>query len=189
MVHAIEAFAAKKTNRIARFFAVEGFNRVFEALPKLVDDLENIKLREEVMFGAFLSGIALMHSGTGPAAAMSYPLSVHFHVPHGIGGGLFLPYVIEHNIEAGYYDYGLLYNPHKLAMQASLEFFLASLRNVWEKLTMPDNLLHFNIHRADIPMIIDETMQLKGALDHNPVPFYEQEIETILNLMIKVNSN
>jgi len=32
-------------------------------------------------------------------------------------------------------------------------------------------------------------MQLKGALDQNPVPFYEQDIETILNLIIKVNSN
>ena len=41
------------------------------------------------MYGAFLSAIALMNSGTGPAAAMSYPVGVHFKVPHGIGGGIF----------------------------------------------------------------------------------------------------
>ena len=61
------------------------------------------------MFGAFLSAISLMNSGTGPAAAMSYPLGVHFGVPHGIGGGIFLPHVIEHNINSGFIDYAELY--------------------------------------------------------------------------------
>ena len=28
-----------------------------------------------------------MHSGTGPAAALSYPLGVHLKVPHGLAGG------------------------------------------------------------------------------------------------------
>ena len=47
------------------------------------------------MLGAFLSAVALMKSGTGPAAAMSYPTGVHYKVPHGIGGGIFLPYIIR----------------------------------------------------------------------------------------------
>jgi alcohol dehydrogenase class IV len=183
MVHAVEAFAAKKTNPMARFFAVEGFNRVFSALPNLVEDMNNIALREEVMFGAFLSGIALMHSGTGPAAAMSYPLSVHFHVPHGIGGGLFLPHVIAHNIKAGYSDYTGLYNPNRLASQPALEFFLNALQNVWAKLSISHNLNGFNITKKDIPLIVKETMQLKGALDQNPTQFYEKEIENLLNTM------
>lgn len=183
MVHAVEAFAAKKTNPMARFFAVEGFNRVFAALPKLIDDMNNITLREEVMFGAFLSGIALMHSGTGPAAALSYPLSVHFHVPHGIGGGLFLPHVIAHNIEAGYSDYTRLYNPNRLEVKSSLEYFRNTMEEVWGKLSIPNDLSSFNIHKTDIPLIVNETMQLKGALDQNPTPFYEREIESILNAM------
>ena len=81
-------------------FAKEGFKLVFENLPLLVDNLKDIELREKVMYGSFLSAIALMNSGTGPAAAMSYPLGVHFGVPHGIGGGIFLPHVIQHNMNA-----------------------------------------------------------------------------------------
>ena len=188
MVHSVEAFVAKKTNRMARFFAAEGFNRVFAALPRLVDDLNNVEMREEVMFGAFLSGIALMHSGTGPAAAMSYPLSVHFHVPHGIGGGLFLPHVIKHNIKAGYSDYAYLYNPTRLEPMIALGLFLDSLQEVWEKLNIPGDLSAFNIQRTDILLIINETMQLKGALDQNPTPFYEREIESLLNVMTEVKS-
>ncbi|MCX5829760.1 MAG: iron-containing alcohol dehydrogenase [Deltaproteobacteria bacterium] len=183
LVHAVEAFAAKKSNRMARFFAKEGFLRVFETLPLLVDDLDNVLLREEVMFGAFLSGIALMHSGTGPAAAMSYPMSVHYHVPHGLGGGIFLPYVIDHNIRAGYTGYADLYNPNKLETNLAQELLLTELRECWEKFQITHNLSKLGVKQADIGFITDETMQLKGALDQNPTPFYEKEIANILNML------
>lgn len=185
VVHAVEAFAAKKTNCMARLFAVEGFRRVFEALPLLADDLDNITLREEVMYGAFLSGIALMHSGTGPAAAMSYSMSVHYHVPHGLGGGVFLPYVIDHNIRAGYKGYADLYNPNKLETNCAQEFLLTEIRERWEKFQIPQNLNKLGIKQADIGLITDETMQLKGALDQNPIPFYETEISSVLKQLIK----
>ena len=181
LVHAVEAFAAKKTNRMAKFFAKEGFCRVFEALPLLVDDLDNVHFREEVMFGAFLSGIALMHSGTGPAAAMSYPMSVHYHVPHGLGGGIFLPYVIDHNIRTGYTGYADLYNPNKFETSRAQEFLLTELRECWKKFQIPQNLNNLGVKQADIGFITDETMQLKGALDQNPVPFYETEVSSVLN--------
>jgi len=185
MVHAVEAFVAKKANCIARFFAVEGFRRVFEALPLLVDDLGNIHLREEVMFGAFLSGIALMHSGTGPAAAMSYPLSVHYHVPHGLGGGIFMPYVIEHNIKRGYTDYVKLYNPNNLETHQALESFLKKMRGIWKKLEIPQELRFYGVNQKDIAFITEETMQLKGALDQNPTPFYESEISDVLTILTR----
>lgn len=180
LVHAVEAFAAKKTNRMARFFATEGFRRVFEALPLLVDDLTNIHLREEVMYGAFLSGIALMHSGTGPAAAMSYPMSVHYHVPHGLGGGIFLPHIMAHNAENNYLEYVMLYNPNNLEAHQAMEHFLKKLRDVWKKLEIPENLHACGVKRGDIAFITNETLQLKGALEQNPISFDEKEIKHIL---------
>ena len=185
MVHAVEAFTAKKTNCMARFFAVEGFRRVFEALSLLVDDLDNIHLREEVMFGAFLSGIALMHSGTGPAAAMSYPLGVHYKVPHGLGGGIFLPYVVEHNISHGYVDYAGLYGKIEGDKINTAQDFLKRLFNLWEQLDIPKDLSFCGLQKSGIDFFIKETMELKGALDQNPVPFYENEIESTLRRLIR----
>ena len=65
------------------------------------------------MYGAFLSGVALMHSGTGPAAALSYPLGVHYGVPHVIGGAVFLPSVVSLNIDRGFSKYSGLVEGHK----------------------------------------------------------------------------
>lgn len=184
MVHATEAYVAKKTNSIARLFAGEGFQRVFNALPQLINDLENIDLRQEVMYGAFLSGIALMHSGTGPAAAMSYPLGVHYKVPHGLGGGIFLPYVIEHNIKHGYVDYVGLYDKIKGDKINTAHGFLERLFNLWDGLDIPKDLSYCGLQKSGVDSFIKETMELKGALDQNPVPFGSSEVKKILSKLL-----
>jgi len=190
LVHATEAFVSKKTNPMARLFAKEGFKLVFENLPILVNDLENIELREKVMYGAFLSAIALMNSGTGPAAAMSYPLGVHYGVPHGIGGGIFLPYVAEYNINHGFYEYGDLFclvDNKKISKREKSIQFLDSLKDTWSSLDVPKNLNIFGLNRTGITEFVDNTMDLKGALDQNPVSFYEKEINTVLKKLITKN--
>ena len=184
MVHAVEAYTAQKTNCIARLFAGEGFQRVFNALPQLINDLENIDLRQEVMYGAFLSGIALMHSGTGPAAAMSYPLGVHYKVPHGLGGGIFLPHVIEHNISHGYIDYVGLYEKIKGNRINTAKDFLEKLFNLWDQLNIAKDLSFCGLQKSGVDSFIKETMDLKGALDQNPVPFGASEAKKILSKLV-----
>ncbi len=186
MVHATEAFVAKKSNPMAKMFAKEGFLLVFENLPSLVNDLENIELREKVMYGAFLSAIALMNSGTGPAAAMSYPLGVRYGVPHGIGGGIFLPYVIQHNIDAGFYDYAGFYqitdggqSKKKLA-----KTFIKDIWKTWKILRVPRDLAKFGMNGSHVAKFVADTMDLKGALDQNPISFYENEIRNTLELLL-----
>lgn len=185
IVHAVEAFVAKKTNPMARFFAAQGFKTVIKNLPPLVDDLGNIDLRSKVMFGAFLAGIALMHSGTGPAAALSYPLGVHYKVPHGLGGGLFLTHVIEHNIKGGFYEYAGLLSEEEPWDAAAAGSFLEKLTSAWEKLDMPIDLGFCGLDQSGVDSFVSETMELKGALDQNPTPFGEDEIRLILNKLIK----
>ena len=186
MVHATEAFVAKKSNPMAKMFAKEGFKLVFDNLPILIDDLDNIELREKVMYGAFLSAVALMNSGTGPAAAMSYPLGVHFGVPHGIGGGLFLPYVIEHNINQGYLDYYKLNSieDSSLSKKELASNFLSDFKETWKKLEVPKELTQFGLDKTQVISFVSEVMDLKGALDQNPFPFYEMEIQNILEKLI-----
>lgn len=182
IVHATEAFVAKKTNSLARLFAREGFQRVLNSLPALVNSLDDLKLRTEVMYGAFLSGVALMHSGTGPAAAMSYPLGVHYGVPHGIGGAVFLPNVARLNIERKFYSYsglmhGLKASYFKEEKDRSMAY-IEEINNLWEILNIPDSLNSYGIDRD---LFVKETLALSGALEQNPVPFGKTEISEVLD--------
>jgi len=189
MVHGVEAFAAKKSNPMVRMFAKEGVTRVFQNLAQVVKDPESITCREQVMYGAFLSAVALMNSGTGPAAAMSYPLGTNYGVPHGIAGGIFLPHVIRHNIEQGCYKYSELYDglhPGESTGddEGKARRFLEEMSRLWEGLSMPNDLAQFGVGREAISVFIKQTMELKAALDQNPFPFYEKEIEDVLDQLV-----
>jgi alcohol dehydrogenase len=189
IVHAVEAYVAKKSNPIAKIFAKEGLKNVFRNLPLAVKEPSNIIVRENVMYGAFLAGIALMNSGTGPAAALSYPLGVYFNVPHGIGGGMFLPYVVEHNVKNGCYVYAGLYDAilgqkKDFTDREKSQRFTEKLFSLWSELSVPKDLKEFGLSTEFIPRFIKETMDLKGALDQNPVPFYKKEIECVLKVLM-----
>ena len=41
-------------------------------------------------------------------------IEIFYKVPHGIGGGIFLPYIIKYNINNGFYGYGELYQKNKI---------------------------------------------------------------------------
>jgi len=182
LVHATEAFVAKKSNPMAKMFAKNGFSLVFENLPLLINNLNNIKFRENVMYGAFLSAIALMNSGTGPAAAMSYPLGVHFGVPHGIGGGIFLPHIIQYNIDNGYFGYSEIdkFSNNKDSNKKISNSFIDKIWNAWSILDVPQDLSQFGMSNKDLDLFVSDTLDLKAALDQNPISFYENEIRSTL---------
>ena len=184
IVHATEAFVAKRTNSIARLFAREGFQQVIKALPDLVENLNDLKLRTEVMYGAFLSGVALMHSGTGPAAAMSYPLGVYYGVPHGIGGAIFLPNVVKLNVEREFYSYSGLIDSFTASNfkkeRDGAMAYIEKINNVWKYLNVPEQLSSYEINRD---LFVKETLALSGALEQNPVSFGEAEIRKVLDAL------
>lgn len=180
LVHATEAYVAKKSTPIARLFAREGFHRVITHLPGVMRDPGNLTDRTEVMYGALLAGVALMHSGTGPAAALSYPAGVHHQVPHGVGGGIFLPHVVKHNVASGVTDYADLYqvmpgSDTRRSRAEQAQGFADGLFATWQVLGVP-RLSEFGVSAEHLNRFVADTLQLSGALEQNPAPFGEAEI-------------
>ena len=61
---------------------------------------ETIDVRTQMAEAALLSGLAIAQTRTALAHSMSYPLTAHFGVPHGLACALVLPAVLEFNLEA-----------------------------------------------------------------------------------------
>lgn len=179
LVHATEAFVAKKTNPLAKEYSKAGFKLVIENLEKVLNKPQNTKYRKQVMLGALLSAVGLMNSGTGPAAAMSYPTGVHYKVPHGIAGAIFLPHIIKHNIKKGFYNYGELYQKKELkniSKEKKSISFLNEINKKWNIFSIPKNLKQLNITDKKIKLLTNQTFELKAALQQNPVKFERKEI-------------
>ena len=157
------------------------------ALPRVILVPTNIDLRSDRMYGAFRSGTALMHSGTGPAAAMSYPLGVHYKVPHGFAGGVFMPHVIEHNINEGVFDYGDFYlaeTPTPSGDESTARSLLNKMKMLWEELDVPSTLSQFNVSFDWENQFLAQTLELAPALEQNPVPFGAKEIKAIFSKLM-----
>jgi len=189
LTHAVESFVAKGATPISKMFSKNAFSLIFNNLSKVVDDMGNIDVRSKLLLGSHYAGVALMNSGAGPAGAMSYPLGVHYNVPHGLAGAVFLPKVVKFNVQGGCESYAELYDlidnaDKNLSVLQKIKEFSEALDALCEKLLIPRHLSQFNVSRKDVDFIVKDTFSgLKGAIEQNPIPFTEKDARNILNEM------
>jgi len=184
LVHAVEAFTAKKASYFSRMYSKE-------AIGLLINNLESAILKgdkqamENVFLGSLFAGIAMMNSGSGPAAAFSYPLGVHKKVPHGFAGGVFLPGIMKWNVRNGYYGYSefstIICKQNSLTSQKDgAEHVVQRFQNLWNNLKVPVDLRKYGFCEEDIDLFVSDILELKGALEQNPVEIGEREIRKFL---------
>lgn len=69
-------------------------------LPRLLADLENSNLRDTMSEVSLLAGLAISQTRTSLCHAISYPLTAHFGVPHGLACAFTMPVVLHLNLSA-----------------------------------------------------------------------------------------
>ena len=188
LVHALESYSAVQSNPMSRIFAREAFRVLFKNLFLVEDFPDDARIRAQLQYGAYLAGISLINSGSGPAGALSYPLGVHFNVPHGIAGAVFIPHIILYNVRAGY-DYSELYDlveeaDRSVATQVKNALFAEKLFKLCEKLQVPEKLTSFGVTSDSVHILFQEVDALQNAFAQNPVPFTVQDGKNLLKSMI-----
>lgn len=186
LTHALESFMCRKATPLTRVFSTEAVRLLCLALPALVDDPANKEKRQQMLLGSYLAGIALFNSGSGISGALSYPIGVHFKVPHGIGGGVFLSSVVGFNIERGYFEFARLMDVIEqcpgLSDKEKSERFLALLKNLTAKLGVPEYLDQWGITKDNVEETARLMLPLQAAFDQNPVSFSaEKDAAEMLN--------
>ncbi len=175
LVHTLESFMCKQSNPLTRAFSREAFKNLYEALPCLVEDPQNKEKRQRLLLGAYLAGIALFNSGSGIAGALSYPLGVHYKIPHGIAGGIFISSVIEYNVNKGYLDYEELFDlvvtEENLSIEVKNRRFVELLQSLCKKLNVPRYLDKWGINSQNVDEVAKLMYPLQPAFDQNPIPF------------------
>lgn len=175
MTHTLESYMCNKANPLTRILSKAAFNLLYHALPSLIDDPGNRDKRQELLLGSYLAGGALFNSGSGISGALSYPLGVHFKVPHGIGGGIFLGSVIEYNVAKGYMDYVELLDLIELTPGFSQDEksgrFVAVMSELFNKLGVPKYLDQWGITKSNVDKVAELMNPLQAAFDQNPIYF------------------
>jgi alcohol dehydrogenase len=188
LVHVLEGYVSRGSNYFARIFAKDGFRLIFNNLSKVLDRPKDIEIRANLQLGAYFGGLTLLGSGGGPTGALSYLLGVHFKVPHGIAGGVFLPYIVEFNVKKGF-DYSELYESIEgkrevASKKLKNQLFAKEIFKLCQKIGVPSNIKVFGVDKENIKVLLDEAVNFEKAFLQNPVPFAVEEGKKLLTNLI-----
>lgn len=97
LTHAIEAFTSRNRFIESDRDAKLAIRLLFEFLPKVYDNGEDLQAREMVALASFLAGYAFTKSSLGMVHAISHQISAHYNTPHGLANAVLLPQVLRFN--------------------------------------------------------------------------------------------
>jgi len=170
LVHAIESITSKNSHDFSRPIGLSAVKRV---LLNYEDALEkrNLDAILQVQIAAAEAGLAMLNSSGGPASGISYPIGVHFKVPHGFAGGILLPKVIKLNTDLGYLGYSLFDNLYE------------QLLEMYKVLNVPVNFNQWGISdRSHTNLILEKTISERSAnIELNPVKWSADILENFIH--------
>jgi len=133
VAHAVEAYGSTWRNPFSDAMAEKALELVMDGAEGVINDPENLELRNQVHIGASMAGLAFSNSQIGLVHALGHAWGARFKTPHGKAVALFLPHVARFNDDACPERYDRLnrivpekYRDAKLA--DSLESFMGAIR-------------------------------------------------------------
>ena len=98
--HALESIWNVNANPISDNHAVNAAREVLATLPKLMKNLRDVELRSRMAFAALTAGLAFSNTRTALAHSISYDMTIHHGLPHGIACSFTLPLVLKRALGA-----------------------------------------------------------------------------------------
>ena len=95
--HSFEAIWNKNANPVSDVLATEGIKIILTVLPKVVSSPTDAENRALLQKGSLLAGLAFSNTQTALAHAISYPLTLHYGMPHGLACSFTLPAILRWN--------------------------------------------------------------------------------------------
>jgi alcohol dehydrogenase len=99
MTHAIEAYTCLAANPISDAYATAAVKKVSQNLLKVLDNPKDADARLELAQASTMAGIAFSNAMVGLVHSLGHATGAVVHLPHGLCMSLFLPYVLEYNMD------------------------------------------------------------------------------------------
>lgn len=119
--HALESLWNKNKTPISEAFSWHALFLATEALPLVLEQPSNLEQRAKMQQASILAGLAISQTRTAIAHSISYPLTSHFGVPHGLACSFTLPVLLKQALQAQ------LFTPQRLLQLNKLQSLLEGL--------------------------------------------------------------
>ena len=176
--HAMEAIWNKNYNPISDIYAVKAISIIHEYLPQLINNLTNKTLRRHILQASLLAGLAFSNTKTGLAHSISYPITAHFGLPHGLACSLPLIPILKFNAIKSSDRINIMAKAIKA--DTTISSMEAELTKLFEKSGISLNLADYGIDESQAGVICDQAYTPERA-DNNISSINQDDIENIVH--------
>jgi maleylacetate reductase len=100
LAHCVEALYATGCNPVTSAMALEGVRAIRRSLPRVMEVPDDLDARGDVLYGAYLAGIALGTTSTGLHHKLCHVLGGKFNLVHADTHSIVLPHAVAFNAPA-----------------------------------------------------------------------------------------
>jgi maleylacetate reductase len=100
LAHCVEALYAPGCNPVTSALALEGVRAIHRSLPAVMEQPSDLDGRSDLLYGAYLAGVALGATGTGLHHKLCHVLGGTFNLVHADTHSVILPHAVAFNRDA-----------------------------------------------------------------------------------------
>jgi alcohol dehydrogenase class IV len=156
LAHCLEAYCSPFYHPMSQGIALEGMRLVFENLPKVYADPNDLDARAHMMSAAAM-GATAFQKGLGAIHSLSHPIGAVYNTHHGTTNAVVMPMVLDYNraeIESRI-NAAAAY----LGIQGGFAGFRDQVMKLRTLLNIPANLTAMGVKEADLDMLTDMALE------------------------------
>ena len=173
VAHAVESYWAKGSNCVSRALALEAIRTVMGSMEDLLAGKP--AAHDAMARGSMLAGLAFSNTKTTACHSISYPLTMHYGIPHGVAVSILLSPVLQLNAP-------VLDDPEPLMVALGTADAAELGSRICSYLTRSGqaaSLQAWGAKREELPHMAELGIT-KGRADNNPAPLDPATILSIL---------
>jgi alcohol dehydrogenase class IV len=173
--HSFESIWNKNANLKSTSYAIEAINIIINNAIKLKENPSNLRLRKLFLYASNLAGCAFSNTKTAAAHSISYPLTLHYGIPHGIASSITLLPLLQINKVSIDNELKQICDYNKITfdeLKLKIELIPHSIVSI--------KLRDWGVEKSSISNLVEESFT-KGRMDNNIVDLSKSDVRNILN--------
>ena len=173
--HSFEAIWNKNANPTSTSYAVEAISLILQNAEDFKKNPLDLNIRKNLLKAANKAGLAFSNTKTAAAHSISYPLTIHYGIPHGIASSMSLIPLLIINSESIQKPLGKILEQNVLTFNQ----FIEKIQSIPQGI-IPYNLGKWGVSEANLDQLASESFT-KGRMDNNVVELSVSDVRSILN--------
>ncbi|ADE85125.1 iron-containing alcohol dehydrogenase [Rhodobacter capsulatus] len=177
LAHCLEAYCSPFYHPMSQGIALEGMRLVFENLPKVYKDPQDIEARAHMMSAAAMGAVAFQ-KGLGAIHSLSHPVGAVYGTHHGTTNACVMPMVLDYNRAA--IEERIEKAAAYIGIPGGFDGFRAAVVALNASLKIPETLTKMGVKPEDLDMLTEMALE-DPSCGGNPTPMTRENTRALFD--------